>query len=300
MDFLAVFYVPSFFRTTVPGDIPEGIAFFRTGLEGAEPSGEADPAVLALEEAFAARLPLSPGEARVTLAEMLALGRDRAGAGALLQQAAQERWNPSFRKEQDREELAALERFARTGASAPRVPDPGAALDMRSILVACHKILLLAQAQEKDRAEIADLAGRALRGERALRAVFGEEAEEESPPRPDVLASTGDAPPWRTILDASLPFMPEDALLFTADPRMALELQDAGMLRPFPGDLGTRCAGWPAETLAGLLLAEIPAWRLVGRRFLPPDLPWLARDLEVLVARPESGWPDAPRHGRER
>ena len=299
MDFLAVFYVPSFCRIAVPGDIPAGIAFFRTGLEGAERPGETDSAVLALEEAFAARLPFSPGEARAALAEMLALGRDRAGAGVLLQQAAQERWRLSSREEQDRGERAALERFSRTGDFAPRAPDFEAVPDLRGILTACHKTFLLAQALEKDQAEMADLAGRALRGERSLGAIFGEE-EREAPPLPDVLASTGDAPPWRIILDAALPFMPEEARLFTADSHMAREMQDAGMLRPLPADLAVRCAGWPEETLAGLLLAEIPAWRLVGRRFLPPDRPWLARRLEVLAARPAGGWPDIPKPGRER
>jgi hypothetical protein len=80
---------------------------------------------------------------------------------------------------------------------------------------------------------------------------------------------------------------------------MALDLRDAGMLRPLPEDLAARCPGWPEAALSGLLLAEVPAWRLLGRRSIPRDRPWLARTLEVLAARPAGGWPEDPVPGRE-
>ncbi|MDR2076798.1 MAG: hypothetical protein LBP61_07725 [Desulfovibrio sp.] len=291
MDFPAVFYVPLFRRANAPGDIPDGLAFFRAGLEAGEPvgAGEEDFSARALEAAFAARLPLSPDKARAALAEMLALGRDLSGAGVLLQQAAREQRVPALRADQGQEEFAALEFFARNGNPPPRLAEVP---DSRRILVACQKILLLARALEEDRLEIADLVGRLSREEQSLRAFFGE--GEGEPFVPDVLFP--DAPPWRVILDAALPFLPEEALLFTADPFMSRDLRAAGLLRPLPEDLAVRCPGWPEATLAGLLLAEVPAWRLLGRRFLPPDRPWLARVLTVLVRRP--GCPEIPAPGR--
>jgi hypothetical protein len=291
MDLSAVFYVPLLLRANAPGWIPGGLSFFRSGLE----NEGADPAILEPEAAFAASLPLSPGEARAALAEMLALGWDRALAGALRQQAAREHLERSCHGEQAREELAVLEVFSRTGKI---IPPARSAPDIRPALVECQKILILARELERDRAEIARLAGRSFREEQALRAILGE-GEEEASSVPDRLSPYGDPPPWRAILEAALPFLPEGSLLFTADAHMARDLRDAGLLRPLSQDLAARCADWPEELLSGLLVAEVPAWRLLGRRSLPPDRPWLARTLEALAARPEGGWPGASVPGRQ-
>ncbi|MDR0339341.1 MAG: hypothetical protein LBH65_03590, partial [Desulfovibrio sp.] len=102
---------------------------------------------------------------------------------------------------------------------------------------------------------------------------------------------------WRTALEAMLPFLPDRALLFTNDERMTLDLRDNGMLRPFPEDRAARLAGWPVELTSGLLYAQLPAYRLVGRKSPPPERPWLSREIEVLAARPMGGWANAGEDG---
>ncbi|MDR1359594.1 MAG: hypothetical protein LBJ82_01320, partial [Deltaproteobacteria bacterium] len=279
MEFPAVFYIPLFLRANAPGWIPAEVAFLRTGLED-DSAEKTAPAALELEAAFTARLPFSRKEARAALAEMLALGLER--AGALRQQAARSRLDRSGR-EQALDETAALEFFSHTGKVIPAAPSVP---DTRNILGECQKILILARDLERERAEIAALTGRALLEEQNLRAGFGEGGEGVLA-APDRLAPFEDPPPWRIILDAALPFLPEKALLLTADSPMAQDLRDAGMLRPIPEDLAGRFATWPEAALSRLLLAEVPAWRLLGRTSLPKDRPWLERALEVLAARPE-------------
>jgi len=104
--------------------------------------------------------------------------------------------------------------------------------------------------------------------------------------RPDDTLSV----PWRVLVDAALPFLPEQAVLFTADEVMATDLRESGMLQPFPEDRADVCAAWPQELASGLLFACLPAWRLVGRHSLPENRPWLEREVEVVVARPKGGW----------
>jgi len=58
-------------------------------------------------------------------------------------------------------------------------------------------------------------------------------------------------------------------------------------LQPFSKDRADVCAEWPRELASRLLFARLPAWRLVGRHSLPENRPWLDREVEVVVARPE-------------
>ncbi|MDR2160875.1 MAG: hypothetical protein LBO77_01880 [Desulfovibrio sp.] len=273
MEIPAVFSIPLFLRD--PEDLPEGIALFRTGLEQEPPSAGL---AAAAEAAFAARLPLAPAEARAVLAEMLSLGQDH--AGALLRLAAPD-FRPARKDAIREEEAAGLEAFARSGRLDPSPPD------MRKALLDSHKILLLAWSLERTLAEARELKAKLRRGEEGLRAVLGggEGGIYAPPEAPD----PGDLPPWRIVLDAALAFVPDKALLFSDDVRVRRDLWAAGMLRPLPGDLAACWRHWPEKLLTGLLLASLPAWRLVGRSFLPADRPWLAREAEMLVVRPGAG-----------
>lgn len=71
---------------------------------------------------------------------------------------------------------------------------------------------------------------------------------------------------------------------------MSGDLLRAGMLQPFPADRAFACDGWPRKLVDGLLFAAVPAWRLVGRKTASDARPWLQRELEVIVARPQGGW----------
>ena len=301
MSFPVVFHIPGIVRSVPAASVPAQVAFPRTGLLEEERSDKTgDERAKAAEAFFCSRLPLSPSEAKSVLAEMLHLGNARAQDGSLLQQTLVEYLFPAPGAGQSREERAALEAFAKDGnvAGEPAAaPWAGVSAEhMRHALIDCQKTLLLARELEVRRAEMLYARERARQGEeRLLRALHGDEDDGPFAVLPESGVEFTDAEyerplPWRAVLDAALAFTPADAIFFTTDPDMAGELRDMGMLQPFPEDRADVCSGWPQDVVNGLLLANLPAWRLVGRRFLPPERPWLARDLEVFVARPQGGW----------
>ena len=287
-------------------------------------NAEAESAARGAENAVRASLPLAPSEARAVLEEMIRLGEEYSPNGLLRQIAAHEAmgaataYGSGARKGAGAGERAALDEFVSTGQVATpsvRMPDWGApvieAAQIRQALVDCQKTLLLAHALEERTQEMALLESRLHKAEASLQSLLHEgdaehleELLQESEPKEafdaealaDGISGTAKNPAdpvsWRVVVDAALPFLPSDAVLFTADPVMAHDLRRAGMLQPFPEDRADVCREWPFELVTGLLFACLPAWRLVGRRGPLPERPWLNREIEVLVARPEGGWLD--------
>jgi hypothetical protein len=316
---IPVFYVPSLHQDRVPIPVPEQAAFFPCGLPGAcaRPEGAAIPAETRLaEQAVLAALPLGPAEAKAALADMLRLGEEYAAGGLLKELAAHQllqlHEDPWSGKPG---ELADLERFAADGERAEQ-PDKVTVVDwsdatgkapvaspesIRKVMLDCQKTLLLAWSLEERARELEGLERRYQAVERELMRSLGEgdEAEallreagehtaeeaalEESGPGESGLS-------WRVMVDVALPFLPEKGVLFTADTQMALDMRGLGMLQPLPEDRAAVCKGWPVDFIAGLLYAELPGWRLVGRKRPLPERPWLDRDIEVFVARPRGGW----------
>ncbi len=303
----AVFYVPRLRPERNKAQIPSQVAFFPVGLmprEGDETLRPTD----ALEEEIRTKMPLDPAQARATLEEMLRMGEEYAAGGLLRQLAAQQvavgqehGWSGKPG------ERAALERFAATGAiegpaeqetMLPRVFDwdTGDAKAIRQALVDCQKTLLLAYTLEERAEELADLERRCGDMELALRASLGEGDPRPAAARESSLADGNEAAassvalPWRFVVDAVLPFLPEGGVLFTMDPDMTADMRAAGILQPLPEDKVLLCAQWPEDLIAGLLFASIPAWRLVGRKGPLSERPWLKSQVEILAARPACGW----------
>lgn len=312
---IPVFYVPRLLRASVPHALPAGVLFF-PGASAPENNSVPEPegeSALVLATVRAA-LPLQAREAAAVLAEMQQTGEAQAGNGLLRQLAALRALEQESDSRDARPgEMADLERFAlaREAPAAAPVTKDHAALKTETrgqgdraahrLLVDCQKILLLAREQEKRMLEMRNLEARCLRAEQALREALGEdggqEALDEDAEREALLARAAqglgegggplpDAAPWRAILDAMLPFLPEEALLFTSDADMADDLREAGLLRPLSPERAERLTLWPPDVVAHLLSARAPAWRLVGRRHLPEDRPWLEREVEVLAACP--------------
>jgi len=293
----AVFYVPSLHRSSVPRELPPEVVFFPSGLGKSAGTG----AALEAHNAAARALPLDPAQARAVLEELQRMGEELSPNG-LLRQRAFDRTMPG-KGALRRDEATALNAFDADEPEQKAVngPDRGGMhgqAGVREALVDCQKILLLADTQEERAAELVALEKRFQEAEAALGvalseedpagAAGGEEGEGVSGAgRPDDTLSV----PWRVLVDAVLPFLPERAVLFTADEVMAADLQESGMLRPFPADrVDDVCAAWPPELASGLLFVCLPAWRLVGRRSLPENRPWLDREVEVVVAGPKGGW----------
>lgn len=302
-----VFYVPALHRQAAPAQTPPEAAFFP--VLPLQASGEDAPTDLpgAAETLAAASLPLGRSEALAVLAEMLRQGEEFAADGQLRHMAANAAAPGADLSL--RAEMTELEAFAAgkepPGASAPLAPpvrdrQAGAARDAlaeektRRALVDCQKILLLAHFQEERALEVTALQGRAQKAEEALLAALGEEAPQpDMPELSDAEAPRGNgpaplpSPPWRAVVEAALAFLPRGAVLLTLDETMALDMKEAGMLRPLPEDRAHLAHAWPPELGARLLYAAVPGWRLAGRKGPVPERPWLDRECEVLAARPD-------------
>ena len=305
----AVFYVPALHREAAGNAVPEDVAFFPSGLPESDSGGTGSAFALAAQSAVAKALPVAPHEARALLGDMLRMGEEYFPKGLLRQLGVTWMQEAQGRQVIGAGEAADIEAFAATGgldeAGGVTVPDWGGGrpvspaertASVRDALVDCQKVLLLTHALEERVAEVLSLEKRFAEAESALSAALGESGggnalfEEEDTEEEAVAADDSLAVPWRVVVDAVLPFLPERAVLFTADERMAHDLRESGMLQPFPEDRAAICAAWPHDLVSGLLFACLPAWRLVGRRDVPADRPWLDRDVEVVVARPAGGW----------
>ncbi|MDL2316384.1 hypothetical protein LJC59_04815 [Desulfovibrio sp. OttesenSCG-928-A18] len=308
---------------------PCGLSNKNSAAPGGAAAQESRPVpqdVLYAEQSVRAALPLDAGQARAVLEELLRMGEELTPDGLLRQLSAgsaPDDGNMPLASWRSRTgESAALATFAESGTypelarpngpngaggpggmegmegtgGAGAVPDWNAeallaeqrARDTRQALVDCQKVLLLAWSLEERRAEAMLLEEQYRRAQSALRQALGDGGQDTD--APVGFSIPDNAVSWRLFLDAALPFLPAGAVLYTQDERMADELRNAGMLQPFPEDRARCCSGWPGELVHGLLLACLPAWRLVGRKRPAPERPWLDRDVELLVARPNGGW----------
>lgn len=306
-----LFYLPSLHRAIAPAGMPGEVLFFPPGLSEEKASIAKDfeetfrPAIL---DAVRNALPLGAKEASFVLGEMLGMGDACADKGFLRQLYANHAFVSGRSKGRGAPgEFADLAVFAATGDvpdKASPSPSPGhtrqwysdaqkqSGLEpaIRQALIDCQKVLLLVWWREEKLLELAALEQRFLTAEEALHAALADGVGDAATKPASAPAPEDTGVPWRVIMDAALPFLPDEAAIFTADTPMALDLRDAGILSPLPEDSADVLSGWPQELVSGLLHAELPAWRLVGRKNPLDERPWLERKVEVFVARPQRGW----------
>lgn len=321
-----LFYLPLLHRRIAAATVPDTVLFFPTGLqetneeavsassqngagEQGVAKGQSEPAdsrtrLNATREAVKEALPFKGREALAILGEMLESGETLACGGFLRQLSA----NNSFMQGQLKGELKPGESAALAdigmilaagdgqsvplwGATAKEWAERSTAISQA--LIDCQKVLLLAWWHEEKLVELAGLERRIFTANQALCAALADNGNGEDLcfKQPDVSRSSEYAVvPWRVVMDAALPFLPDSAAIFTTDETMVMDMRDAGMLRPLSEDMADLFTGWPQEMLAGLLYAELPGWRLVGRKAPLAERPWLERTITVFAARPQSGW----------
>ncbi len=285
---MTVFYVPLLHAVSLGGTLPPEVLFFPSGLH--EGASEAENAALA---GVRRALPLAPREARAALNEMLRMGEELSSDGFLRQLTAWED-RPAQKKAGAvrSDEALALDAFV-SGDAASAASAVERASGEREALVNCQKVLLLADSLEERASELSSLEKRFQKAEAALAAALGEGAlpeEGEAGCLAGEIArplSAAPAVPWRVMLDALLPFLPERALLLSADERMAADLD--ALLQPLPEERAKLCAAWPQALRADLRYVRLPGWSLAGRQGLPAGRPWLARDVELLLVSPGTG-----------
>lgn len=308
----SVFYVPALHRQAAPANTPPEAAFFPAMPEAAVLGAcvcDGEPGfalAMQAQQAAALRLPLGRAEARSVLEDMLRQGEALAVDGQLRQMAAL-----ADAPDKDlslRAEMGALNAFCDGGVRPSYAQPCGAEQQalydeaVRRAMIDCQKVLLLAAFHEERSLEAQSQQAKADMAEKALRAALGEGGPGESDALDfDGFAESGEfaghdvahgfldvqpaAPssllPWRTVVDAALPFLPENGVLLTHDDLMAREMHEAGFLQPVPEHLAGQ--GWSCVPADGLLYAQLPAWRLVGRKGPVAERPWLERIIDVFV-----------------
>lgn len=78
---------------------------------------------------------------------------------------------------------------------------------------------------------------------------------------------------YRSILEAMLPFLPQDALLFTNDTDVLDSFQESGLFECYPSE--------PLHGQEAFHLTSVPAWKMLGLKEPNPKLPWTGRTLTL-------------------
>lgn len=309
-----IVYVPLMHVELLPPGLPEGLSVLWPGLSASRPVPRDSRVAV-----WRPDMPYAPTEAEACLADFEALGRDMLGgspvrAAGALRGAARPGVAP--------EEAAALAHFAGQGGRLPGVSDLSGFPDLSDREEAkrrAQRLLLLAWLQEERVSEMSALVRRYHAGSSALaRELCREETggtapDESTGARPGARGLLPEAermdfdsaepiareledvrdllPPWRFVLEQVACFLPEDAALFTADPRLLREV----VLRE--GELGPACgestAAWPLLRLWGeavcrrLHVGRAPLWRLLGYSGPREGKPWLDEPRFVLMYRGE-------------
>ncbi|MDR2669184.1 MAG: hypothetical protein LBC14_04445 [Desulfovibrio sp.] len=294
---VALLYVPDLKPESAPADVPGHVVFFPSGLperrvlsvpgaRGKNSAGTETPAVAsensaasrparspeaeAARQAVLAALPLSPAEAQAALEELLRMGLEYSSSGLL--RAAELYGAYAAADEETAAERVGLARFAATGdlpreggalLASETTDGAGQARAVRKRLVDAQKILILAEYLEEKNLERAALEKSVLRAEQALRANLGEGkgARVEAVEREFDNAAGTDFPRVdpRTLLRAVRYFLPEHAVLFTANDELTAELTEQGLLGPLPAERAILAASLPEQERSGLLYARLPA-----------------------------------------
>lgn len=239
-------YFPHLHPELAATPLPAGTLFFDPGAtDGPE-----------LQRFRPAGLPLAPREARRLLADCLRFGEQFRHPGEMAALGLAE----ARARGAESERGITAELAARIGqAAAGRADRPGEAQ-----AAVAQFVLLLAWLFEERLIEMRGLAQELNTSWRRFGEVLGLAAgEAEDQALAEALAEAGgdlgpqEPTPWPRILEALAHFLPEDAVLLTADYEIGAALAEAGVaLEPAPADLGLP---------GSVRLAEAPLGRILGR-----------------------------------
>lgn len=84
---------------------------------------------------------------------------------------------------------------------------------------------------------------------------------------------------YQSVLEALLPFIPEEALLFTNDADVLASFQDSGLFDIFPSTPFPEPE--PFANIKQLQQLSLPAWKMLGLHEANPQLPWTSRTLTL-------------------
>lgn len=205
--------------------------------------------------------PLGPQEALATLRDIEVLASSGVEADAL-------RARHTMEQERARalQEEASVRRML-SGREAVAAPD----LEIPRMMA--QRALLAAWAQESGLLELDVLSKRADAKAVSLARILAEDGDVSLAEHAAPAVDAAMLPHWNKVLEHMALFLPDHAVLCTADPRMAAHLEEAGLVLPPAEDQDfPRRADVPAPVLAG---GAAPLWRMLGHARPVPEKPWL-------------------------
>lgn len=251
-------YIPALHRELAPAELPQSVLFLSPGFLQAGADKAASGGVFQPDG-----LPFTGQAARALLREMLELGSRLSLGGKnapgeelrLMESGARAAAAPKLgalnaAEKTELESFAGSGNFTPSGAPAPATPStpenlaPSRAELTQAELIRAQKILLLAWELEENLLEIRRAeAILAQQDSLLLSALHGPESEQNGPNGEGAAAPAPVA--WQLLLAAAAPFLPPDAVLFTASPELRAAL---AALSP-PGELPQELADILAEIL---------------------------------------------------
>lgn len=297
-----VLYFPLLHRELAPACLPEGVEFLSPGLPPMPAlAGAADAAAPAATPPWRSPLlPLTEGEARACLAELLDFGMNvgaAPGGDLAVMVAALESAQGDSPFSLGRDELAALDSFAASGApsaAAAAPADPAHSEDEQRLRrIAAQKTLILAWHLEERARELDLLKDKFARSRENLANILGVESDEEMAELPALDPYTALLPgsgadlvggSWRVVVENMGAFLPDGVTLFTCDAEVAAVLRDGGAaFAPVtPEQAAALCPAWDARIAALVVHARLPLWRVAGRSAPDAARPWLDREFDVV------------------
>ena len=279
-------YAPTLHRELAPQGIPESVSFLFPGL-----SGTPRPVHSYTPENF----PLDPARAVAVLRELLLLGESlehNTETAALHNRALGQTEN------------ADLAAFAFCGGKA----SPAVQEEKAPSRIDAHKVLLLVWDLEERLMELETLRQQVRNAAKPL----GENLREPSMPQEhgisgnacapkpeidlqDALESFLDMPDvavpepdWRTVLAAMSAFLPDNAVLVTANPDMVHALTSWNEEKPFPGYCRDISLDVPSPLTFVGRISNTPLREII--RYAKPEAqtpPWLNRSPNIILLREE-------------
>ena len=205
--------------------------------------------------------PLGPQEALATLRDIEALASSGVEADALRARHSMEQERALALQEE-----ASVRRML-SGRESLAAPD----LEIPRLMA--QRALLAAWSQESGLLELDALSKRADAKAASLARILAEDGDVSFAEHAAPAVDAAMLPHWNKVLEHLALFLPAQAVLCTADPRMAAHLEEAGLVLPPAEDPDfPRPAGEPAPMLKG---GSAPLWRVLGHALPVSEKPWL-------------------------
>ncbi len=274
-----VVYIPLMHEELLPPGLPEGLSLFCPGCSGMPGSSSVKG-----QKQWRPDMPYSSKEVRACLADMEMLGWDMLSGNPVQTMAAS--FLPS-KKVFTQEEARALKGFSKNVSGITSKQNEAAfshelfSTDVESSVSTishsarcrAQRLLLLAWLQEERVRDMEVLLEKCQSCATTLNETMGTDERFtrlglEADPRRFL-------PDWRFVLEQMALFLPENASLFTGDPRLLAEMKADCDNATFEVDTDRLFPQWDRSILQRLHVVRLPLWHFLGLTGPQQGKPWL-------------------------